>query len=547
MAHTRLLDQLLRTLRLAHDCEEAGVSTAEGLARRDEAEARATRERRDFLSSLGALAATGAVATLSTACGAGDEAHGDALGRGAQAASAPSLDVGIVGAGLAGLVCADQLRQGGVTAALYEASDRVGGRQRSLAGKFPGQVVELGGELIDTSQKHMIDYARTFGLTLEDYLKSPGETAYWIDGRAVPESDVVDAFRAFVPAMKDDLRQVSAAPSVDAHNEFDVVIDSMSIADYLASRGASQLLRSVVSAAYVGEYGLEITEQSALCFLLYVRADRRAKFQPFGTSDQRYHVVEGNDGIAKGLAERVAAQLRFGMALTRVRKTATGRIELTFRNGAVRTHDVVVLAMPFSVLRTLDLDASLALPVWKSKVIRELGYGTNAKNMVGFAGRPWAAQGSNGMAYATLPNLQNAWETSWTTATTSSAVMTNFTGGVLGASQDPAKIQGQTAAFLVDLDVVYPGASAVATREASGAYRAVMTAWSREPWALGSYTCYRPGQFTSLCGNEAKPVGNLYFAGEHCDSWYNQQGFMEGALTNGIATAATLLALAKKG
>jgi monoamine oxidase len=63
---------------------------------------------------------------------------------------------------------------------------------------------------------------------------------------------------------------------------------------------------------------------------------------------------------------------------------------------------------------------------------------------------------------------------------------------------------------------------------------------------MASYTCYRPGQFTSIAGNEGKPVGNLYFAGEHCDSFYDQQGFMEGALNSGVATAAAILAAAKK-
>lgn len=166
--------------------------------------------------------------------------------------------------------------------------------------------------------------------------------------------------------------------------------------------------------------------------------------------------------------------------------------------------------------------------------------------MVGFDARTWADQGSNGMAYATLPNIQNCWETSWTTATASHAVMTNFTGGALGMAQDPSQVQSQTAAFLADFDKIYPGAAATATRDASGKYRASMMSWPRNPWSQASYTCYRPGQFTSIAGNEGKPVGNVYFAGEHCDSFYDQQGFMEGALSSGIATSAAILAAAKK-
>jgi monoamine oxidase len=225
--------------------------------------------------------------------------------------------------------------------------------------------------------------------------------------------------------------------------------------------------------------------------------------------------------------------------------SSSGQYVLTFSDGSTATHDLVVLAIPFTVLRKLHLDPSLGLPAWKLDAINNLGYGTNAKNMVGFRGTPWRTAGNDGMTYATLPNLQNCWETSWTTDSPQRAVITNYTGGSLGAAQDPAKIQAQTAAFLADFDEIYPGASAQATRDAKGNVLASMMAWPKNPWSLGSYTCYKPGQFTTICGNEPKPIGNLYFAGEHCDSFYNQQGFMEGALASGTSTAAAILAAGK--
>jgi monoamine oxidase len=549
MAHTKLFDRLRRTMRLAAYCDAEGISTEAGMVRRAEAEERAGQSRRQFLTSLGVVAAAGAVSGLTTACSSADagsdgEAAGTQLRQGLY--NGGPLDIGIVGAGLAGLACADQLRINGITATLYEGNTRVGGRQLSQRGTFPGQVVELGGELIDTSQKNMINYARAFNLTLEDYNKSPGDVFYYVNGQQVAEASIIDSLRAFVSAINADLKGVSGAPTADTHNAFDVVIDSMSIAQYLASRGADALLTAVIASAYVGEYGREITEQSALNFILYIRADRRSNFQPFGTSDQRYHIVEGNDSIAKGLAARVASQIQLGMALAKARKLPSGQIELTFKNGVVKTHDLVVLAIPFSVLRSINLDPSLGLPSWKTKAINELGYGQNSKNMVGFNARPWAAQGCNGMVYTTLSNIQNCWETSWTTSTATSAVITNFTGGTLGTTQDPSKVQAQTSAFLADFDKVFPGGAAAATKDATGNYKAVMFSWPKNPWSLASYTCYRPGQFTSIAGNEGKPIGNLYFAGEHCDSFYDQQGFMEGALNSGTATAAALLATGVK-
>ena len=59
-----------------------------------------------------------------------------------------------------------------------------------------------------------------------------------------------------------------------------------------------------IEEAYVAEYGREIDEQSCLNFLLFIHADRRSKFTPFGVfSDERYHIVEGNDDEDSALRE----------------------------------------------------------------------------------------------------------------------------------------------------------------------------------------------------------------------------------------------------
>src|SRR4029077_17440216 len=59
--------------------------------------------------------------------------------------------VAVVGAGIAGLTCAYRLQRAGVRVRIYEAQERVGGRMFSGRGLFAdGQVVELGGELIDS-------------------------------------------------------------------------------------------------------------------------------------------------------------------------------------------------------------------------------------------------------------------------------------------------------------------------------------------------------------------------------------------------------------
>ena len=328
------------------------------------------------------------------------------------AAAVASIDVGVVGAGIAGLACADTLAASGVRAAVYEAGTRVGGRCVSLRNLFPGQVAERGGEFIDTPHKTMLRYATRFDLALEDVSKDPGDVFYHLGGQQIPESTVVDEFRDFVGVMHVDLRRMSNEPTALNHTDPDVTLDGTSLSEYLdgangARRAAGRIANAAIRAAYIAEFGLEPEQQSCLNFLLFIHADRRSKFTPFGVfSDERYHVLDGNDRIVAGLAQALPRPVELGMKLSAVRETAAGRIELTFdtpAKGVVScTHEAVVLAIPFTTLRDVELDIDLDCVPGKRAAIDDLGYGTNAKMMVGFNGRPWIDQGGNGTAYADL-------------------------------------------------------------------------------------------------------------------------------------------------
>jgi monoamine oxidase len=528
MSRSPSFRNLARAIRIARYCEENNISTSEGLQRA--AAQRASR--REFLANMGKLAVVGGIGPV-----AWPLRH--AL---AAASPGPAVRVAIVGAGLAGLACGDELNNNGIHATLYDASNRVGGRCFSLGGVFPGQVAERGGEFIDNLHKTLLGYAKQFNLALEDVEKEPpGEVFYFFNGQLFPESAVVDEFRDFVAAMRDDLRKVGK-PTADSHTDADAKLDFTNLREYLETRGAGEIARKAIEQAYIAEYGLEIEEQSCLSFLLFIHADRRSKFRPFGVfSDERYHVIGGNEQIVEGLRNRLNGQIQLGMTLVKARNN-TSEIELTFENGFSKTFDAVVFAIPFSTLREVALDESLGLPAWKTLAINELRYGTNAKMMVGFDRRPWLAQGSNGGSYSDLGHHQTTWETNPTKATDLHAILTDYSGGKRGASLDlnPQQVQKEAELFLSDLNLVYAGALAAASRS-KGSRRVHLEHWPSNPFVKGSYTCNHPGYFTTIADNEAKPVGNLYFAGEHTSSFYEFQGFMEGAALSGIRAAREIL------
>lgn len=544
MSHTPLFQNLVRAFRVALYCEKEKISTAEGLERIAEAEDQAAKhhvKRREFLANIGRVAVAGAFAS---ATGPAAKAFTTMIG-------SSNVSVGIVGAGIAGLACADELKRSrhGIDATLYEASARTGGRIFSLGNFFPGQVGERGGEFIDNLHKTMLGYARRFNLEMEDVNRRPGEVFYYFNGQHYPESVVVDEYRDFVQVMRVDLRTLSGEVTADNHTETDARIDQTNLLEYLeGSNGAGvpagPIAKQAIIQAYQAEFGLAPDEVSCLNFLLFIHADRRSKFTPFGIfSDERWHVVEGNDKITQRLSDSLPGQIRLGMQLIRIRRTSSGGIELTFNNGTTtvtRIHDTVVLAIPFTTLRDVELDANLGLPPEKQNAINLLGYGTNAKMILGFTSRPWVSQGSNGTSYSDLPNHQMTWETNHTRATATRAVLTDYSSAERGALLDPNAVQAEAAHFLTDLDRVYPGAYAAASRT-NGNFLAHIEHWPSNPFAKGSYTCYRPGQFTTIAGNEGKAVGNLHFAGEHANSFYEWQGFMEGAALSGIQAAKEIL------
>lgn len=549
VSRTPLFDAVRRVIRLGRECHDEKISPSSAISRNAE---HLSMRRRAVLG--GAAAAAGALTLKSTLA--------RAVPRGGSSAR-----IAVIGGGLAGLVCADRLRAFGLSCVVYESNDRLGGRCYSNRTTFPGQVAENGGELIDNWHKVMLGYAQEFNLAREDLAHEPGETFYHFNGLLYSEADVVDEMRDLAGYMHDDIALISSAPDVFNHTTEDAFFDQMTLAEYLDSRaGSLPLVRGVLTAAYIGEYGRELEEQSALNFLLYMRSDRRSKFEPFGSSDERFHLVGGNDAITSHIADRLPGTVNLRTRVNGLRRLASGEYAIRFSGSTIEEiFDAVVVAVPFPVLRTWTLDASLGIPPQQLAVIQAFTMGYNAKLMVGFNSRPWIAHGSNGSAYADLPNLQNTWETN-PTAANGHAILTDYLGGNNSLRIEQPTVGGtfscgnchtgspsarvthdeltqvDVEGFLTDLNRVYPGAAAAATRLPDGRVLSFLGHWTNQSGSgRGSYSCPWPGYFTGSCGLEAEPVDHLYFAGEHTNSFYWAQGFMEGAAQSGLDAANAIL------
>jgi monoamine oxidase len=529
MARTPLLSALQRSLRIARFSLATGRTPAEIRQRADERAAERRREkaagpditRRDFLAG-------GAAAAVSVSL------------RGLVPAAAPMarppVRVIVVGAGISGLTCAYRLRAAGVGVRVFEAQHRAGGRMSSLRGHFEdGQVAELGGELIDSGHTHLRGLAQELGLAIDD-LAPEGleERPVWFFGGAKrSEAEVVEAFLPVavrIAAARARLGQDDVTyRSEGAAQE----LDRLSVAEWLDRIEVPRWFRQLLDVAFTTEFGLEIDRQSALNFLTTI--DTVAEpFRVYGESDERFHVRGGNDLVPQTLARRLGGgAIELGCVLERIRRRPDGLVECSLRRGGrafAAAADHVVVTLPFSLLRDVAIEADLT-PA-KRRAIAELGYGTNAKLMIGFQQRTWRTDfGSSGSTLTDLP-YQLTWETSRLQAGRS-GILTNFTGGRHGLELGTGAAAERAAEVARQLDGVYPGLSASRTREAR-------FHWPSFPYTRGSYACYLPGQWTALRGAEGEPAGNLHFAGEHCS--LAAQGFMEGGCETGERAAAEVMA-----
>ncbi len=439
--------------------------------------------------------------------------------------------IAIVGAGIAGLATAWHLKRAGFGSTIYEASNRPCGRMYSATGvAAEGVTTELGGEFIDSSHKEILGFARRFGLELIDTAarseRGLKEAAFLFGGQERSPEELAAEFRQLSPALARDVR----AANRPGWEKF----DRLTLAEYLDSIGLkSGWLRAALDVAFRTEYGMDIDEQSAMNLLSLIDPKVRGeRIRFFGDSDERYKIQGGNQKVADAVASEMRDQIQLGMQLEAITERGEGYRLTLQKSGSGLAEvdaDFVVLTLPFTILRRLDL--RLPLPPAKRRAIGELGYGTNAKLFFGFERRLWRERGYAGAIF-TDTDCQLVWDSSRLQPVTRGA-LTMLTGGRAGVAIGEGSPTHHEARLLPHVEHVWSGVTALRTGQ-PGRFH-----WPSHKYTLGAYACYRVGQWTSIRGSEGTAVGRVFFAGEHCSQ--ESQGYMEGGAETGKKTAAAIV------
>jgi monoamine oxidase len=483
-------------------------------------------------------------------------AGGAAIGAGALIAASPAAGlaraltrtaprIAVVGAGLAGLRCAHLLWTAHpgrpIASTVYDANpDRPGGRCWTLRGYFAdGLSTEHGGAFLNGNQTAIRRLVSRLGLTQEivnggDLLS--GQEVYLIDGapytyrEASADWEAV-GYRVFRSALRD-LEGASGQAR----------LDGMSVPEWLDSTpiGTGSRFGKLMLANAVTENGGDPQDMSALD-LIEVTGRSRAVLNLPG-DDERWHVVGGNDQIVTGMiGELPNGSVRLGHELTALvaEPDGTSRLVMSVAGSTTEVRaDIVVLALPFSTLRSVDLSRSgLSSP--KREVIGTMGMGSNAKIHVELSRKSWPALGYSGATYSNWDGFCCAWDDSVALGPDAQpALLVGFPGGHVGASGLTGAAHGpappaDVSWLLGQIERIYPGTTALFTG------RAYEDRWAVDPWTLGAYSYMRVGQAATYGAIAGAPEAGVLFAGEHTSVLH--QGFLDGAVQSGERAAREVL------
>ena len=441
--------------------------------------------------------------------------------------------IAIVGGGIAGLNAAYQLKKAGLIATVYEAKPRVGGRIRSVEGVAgKGLVTDLGGLFINTNHEDILALVEEFNLSLFNRAEAvenslfPTE-AYFFNGRLYPEAEVAEKLRPIARQIAKD------ADLLDRDFEQYVpLVDRLSVAQYLnkhADKITEPFIRVLLENSIRTEYGVEPELSSALQLIYNLTTVAGDEVTVLGGSDETYVVRGGSSKIIDSLAAAIPQQIQTKKRLVQIKSYNNG-YRLSFRDRSAVDADYVIIAIPFSVLRDVDIQVELE-PKFR-KFIQEVDLGKNEKVFAGFKNRVWLQeQGFTESAWSDL-GFSQVWNATQRQPQKPNSVLTFFLGGKEVTAVKSESLSSLQQTFLKRFEKIIPQAKYATTG------KFFRTNWNLDPLVRGSYTSFKPGQYTKFSEflyveseipeeNQEVSFGNLVFAGEHLSDEY--YGYMNGA------------------
>ena len=433
----------------------------------------------------------------------------------AAAADKTSHDVVVVGAGFAGLIAARELRKAGHSVVVVEARDRIGGRTHSE--RLGDHVVEYGGTWVHWSQPYIWTEILRYGAAL---IETPSAVPQRIvlahrDGpREIALREAGAALTSGLAKVLGEANKVYPRPFDPEFAREEVQLRSgMSLAERAAATDLTPLERDLFSAVFA-TLGHCPLEELAYTEALRGWALTGGSYEHFSDALARYRLRDGTHALITAIAQDADAELVLGAPVTEISQGPDG-VTVKCETGASYRGKLAVVTTPLNTLGAIQFTPPLNQAKRAHALERHAGRGikgyANIRQEVGllqgFAPDPGAL--TNIMTDATGP---------WG----SRLIFFGPDASRLDAS-DPRAVEKALRAFLPDAQVV----------------EVISHDWNHDPYALGTWCHFRPGQLTKYFPADRATEGRVLFASaDTADGW---RGFIDGAVERGVCAGRDAL------
>ena len=448
---------------------------------------------------------------------------------------APKTDyegtVAIIGAGAAGLYAADILKAKGIKVVVFEASDRMGGRVRTLkstdrttqsliftsqtqlGSDFPN---ELGAGFVLGADSAWGKYIEQLKLSTINVTSAAGDD-YVVDGALMAGADVAsDADFIAAKNFYDNLASQSGAGTVQSAIE---------------AAGISSRMHAILN-AWIGNKYAASNDRLSISDLAESRAMWTRTNELITLTDNPMQ-----DALLSRFS-KVVTDVRMNHQVKRIDYSgATVMIEgVNTISGESFSMDAekVIVTVPVSILKAGDISFTPALSAAKNNALSMMQMDASVRVILDFKANFWGE--STGFIYGASesPEYFNAGvgrsELSRTMAVTLSGAKASAYSA-LGRNMVPQLIS--------ELDILFDGKASNHIRyDPADNMVAVIQDWSLEPYIKGGGSYAKPGGTNQHRKDLSSPLsGKLFFAGEATD-FTGEFGTINGALISAERVAA---------
>ena len=484
--------------------------------------------RRAFLERLGAVGGASAVYLGMEAMGLLNAPPASAEPFALPPGSGRGRKVVILGAGIAGLVSAYELKRAGWDVTVLEARDRIGGRVWSIRGGdrivqtgrpdqlcsfSPGLYLNAGAARLPSRHRTMLGYAKSLGVPIEVMVNSSRATKWDFGGRVVAARQAINDVRGRISELLAKAIDRGALDQELRGGDKEAMRQFLAFYGELAQNGD---YRPQGRAGYRVEPGGYTQVGEALPPLtLTDLVNSQAMALPlvfeefFDQQTPMLQPVGGMDRIAHALYAQVRPAVRLNSPITAIRRAGAG-VRIEHGPGAQALEaDHCICALPLTTLQRIPSDFSAA----KQAAIRDVPYLPSVK--VGFESpRFWEEEGIYGGIGWTDQANENLLYPSGNFNSDRGVLVGAYCAGWTGDHLGTFGAMSHEERFRLCREVIermHPGKAGLLARP-------VTVAWGLTPWSEGVGPMHPDFTDTARGARYAellRPEGPIVFAGEH--------------------------------